>query len=98
MGVLVAGAHGRTARRLVRMLVGIGHEARGLVRKEEQLADVEADGAQPVLVDLENDEVDGRVGEAVAGRDAVVFAAGAGPGSGEGRKETMDYGGAARRE
>jgi uncharacterized protein YbjT (DUF2867 family) len=69
---------------------------RGLVRKEEQLADVEADGAEPVLVDLENDEVDGRVGEAVAGCDAVVFAAGAGPGSGEARKETMDYGGAAK--
>lgn len=96
MKVLVAGAHGKTARRLVRTLVGNGHEVRGLVRKEEQLADVEADGAEPVLVDLENDEVDGRVGEAVAGCDAVVFAAGAGPGSGEARKETMDYGGAAK--
>ena len=96
MRVLVAGAHGKTARRLVRTLVGNGHEVRGVVRKEEQLADVEADGAEPVLVDLENDEVDGRVGEAVAGCDAVVFAAGAGPGSGEARKETMDYGGAAK--
>ncbi len=96
MRVLVAGAHGKTARRLVRTLVRNGHEVRGLVRKEEQLADVEADGAEPMLVDLENDEVDGRVGEAVAGCDAVVFAAGAGPGSGEARKETMDYGGAAK--
>ena len=96
MKVLVAGAHGKTARRLVRTLVGNGHEVRGLVRKEDQLADVEADGAEPALVDLENDEVDGRVGEAVAGCDAVVFAAGAGPGSGEARKETMDYGGAAK--
>ena len=96
MRVLVAGAHGKTARRLVRTLVGNGHEVRGLVRKEEQLADVEADGAEPVLVDLENDEADGSVGEAVAGCDAVVFAAGAGPGSGEARKETMDYGGAAK--
>ena len=96
MKVLVAGAHGKTARSLVRTLVENGHEVRGLVRKKEQLADVEADGAEPVLVDLENDEVDGRVGEAVAGCDAVVFAAGAGPGSGEARKETMDYGGAAK--
>lgn len=96
MKVLVAGAHGKTARRLVRMLVENGHEVRGLVRKEGQLADVEADGAEPVLVDLENDEVEGRVGEAVAGCDAVVFAAGAGAGSGEARKETMDYGGAAK--
>lgn len=96
MKVLVAGAHGKTARHLVRMLAGNGHEVRGLVRKEDQLSEVDADGAEPVLVDLENDEVEGRVGEAVAGCDAVVFAAGAGPGSGEARKETMDYGGAAK--
>jgi uncharacterized protein YbjT (DUF2867 family) len=96
MRVLVAGAHGKTARRLVRTLVENGHEVRGLVRKQEQLADVEADGAEPALVDLESDAVDGRVGEAVAGCDAVVFAAGAGPGSGEARKETMDYGSAAK--
>ena len=96
MKVLVAGAHGKTARRLVRMLVDDGHEVRGLVRKEEQMPDVEADGAEPVLVDLEEEEVEGGVGEAVEGCDAIVFAAGAGPGSGAARKETMDYGGAAK--
>ena len=96
MRVLVAGAHGKTARRLVRMLVEDGHEVRGLVRKEEQTGDVEADGAEPVLVDLEAEEVEGGVGEAVEGCDAIVFAAGAGPGSGDERKETMDYGGAAK--
>jgi uncharacterized protein YbjT (DUF2867 family) len=32
----------------------------------------------------------------VEGCDAVIFAAGAGPGSGAARKETMDYGGAAK--
>ena len=96
MKVLVAGAHGKTARRLVRMLVDDGHEVRGLVRKEEQMPDVEADGAEPVLVDLEEEEVEGGVGGAVEGCDAIVFAAGAGPGSGAARKETMDYGGAAK--
>ena len=96
MKVLVAGARGKTARRLTRIFVQNGHEVRGLVRKEGQLSDVEADGAEPVLVDLENDEVDGAVGDAVAGCDAVVFAAGAGPGSGEARKASMDYGGAAK--
>jgi uncharacterized protein YbjT (DUF2867 family) len=94
--VLIAGAHGKTARRLTRMLVEDGHEVRGLVRKEEQTADVGADGAEPVLVDLEAEEVEGGIGEAVEGCDAVVFAAGAGPGSGDARKETMDYGGAAK--
>jgi uncharacterized protein YbjT (DUF2867 family) len=94
--VLIAGAHGKTARRLVRMLVADGHEVRGLVRKEEQASDVEADGAQPVVVDLEAEKVEGGVGRAVEGCDAIVFAAGAGPGSGAARKETMDYGGAAK--
>jgi uncharacterized protein YbjT (DUF2867 family) len=96
MKVLVAGAHGKTARRLVRMLVDDGHEVRGLVRKREQMPDVEADGAEPVLVDLEEEKVEGGVGDAVEGCDAIVFAAGAGPGSGAARKETMDYGGAAK--
>ena len=96
MRVLIAGAHGKTARRLTRMLVEDGHEVRGLVRKEEQTGDVEADGAEPVLVDLETEEVEGGVGMAVEGCDAIVFAAGAGPGSGDARKETMDYGGAAK--
>src|SRR5215204_1477684 len=96
MKVLVAGAHGKTARRLVRILTEDGHEVRGLVRKEEQMPDVEADGAEAVLVDLEEEEVEGRIGEAVEGCEAIVFAAGAGPGSGAARKETMDYGGAAK--
>jgi len=96
MKVLVAGAHGKTARLLVRMLVGDGHEVRGLIRKDDQVPDVESDGAEPVVVDLEEAEVEGAIGEAVEACDAVVFAAGAGPGSGAARKETMDYGGAAK--
>ncbi len=80
MKVLVAGAHGKTARRLVRILTEDGHEVRGLVRTEEQMPDVEADGAEAVLVDLEEEEVDGAVGRAVEGCDAVIFAAGAGAG------------------
>jgi putative NADH-flavin reductase len=94
--VLVAGAHGKTARRLVRMLAEDGHEVTGLVRKEEQTGDVEADCAEPVVVDLEAEEVGGGIGRAVEGCEAIVFAAGAGPGSGAERKETMDYGGAAK--
>src|SRR5215204_843510 len=96
MKVLVAGAHGKTARRLVRMLAEDGHQVRGVVRKEEQMPDVEADGAGPMLVDLEKEGVEGAVGRAVEGCDAVIFAAGAGPGSGAARKETMDYGGAVK--
>jgi uncharacterized protein YbjT (DUF2867 family) len=96
MIVLVAGANGKTARSLVRMLVEEDHKVRGLVRKEEQLSEVKQNGAEPVLVDLEEEEVEGAVGRAVEGCDAIVFAAGAGPGSGAARKETMDYGGAVK--
>ena len=78
------------------MLAEGGHEVRGLVRKEEQLPEVEADGAEAVLCDLESETVEGGVGEAVEACDAIVFAAGAGPGSGAARKETMDFGGAAK--
>ena len=78
------------------MLVEGGHEVRGLVRKEDQLPEVEAEGAEAVLCDLESETVEGGVGEAVEGCDAIVFAAGAGPGSGAARKETMDFGGAAK--
>lgn len=96
MKVIVAGAHGNTARRLVRLLVADGHEVRGLVRNEDHMAKVGSDGAEPVLCDLESEEADGAIGRAVAGCDAIIFAAGAGPGSGDARKETMDYGGAAK--
>lgn len=95
MKVVVAGAAGNTASKLLRRLAERGHEARGLVRKEGQLSQVERLGAEPWLLDLE-DAGPEEVGRAVEGCDAVVFAAGAGPGSGAERKQTMDYGGAVR--
>jgi nucleoside-diphosphate-sugar epimerase len=92
MDVLVAGAHGQIARRLNRLLVREGHTARGLIRNPDHVADLEADGAHPILCDLERDDPRQFVG----GADAIVFAAGAGPGSGDARKQTMDYGGAVK--
>jgi uncharacterized protein YbjT (DUF2867 family) len=93
MDVVVAGGHGKIALRLERLLPARGDRVRGLVRKREQFEDVSAAGAEPVLADLE-DDID--LGPAVQGADAVVFAAGAGPGSGPERKRTMDYGGAVK--
>lgn len=93
MDVVIAGGHGQIALRLARLLSGRGDQVRGLVRKREQFEDVSAAGAEPVLADLE-DDVD--LGPAVQGADAVVFAAGAGPGSGPERKQTMDFGGAVK--
>jgi nucleoside-diphosphate-sugar epimerase len=92
LAVLVAGAHGKIGQRLVRRLAAAGHRPSGLVRRPEQARRIEELGGRPVVVDLEG-EVDPGV---VDGADAVVFTAGAGPGSGAARKETMDYGGAAK--
>jgi uncharacterized protein YbjT (DUF2867 family) len=72
-----------------------GHTARSLIRNPEHERDVRDAGAEPVLCDLEAAGED-EVAKAVRGADAVVFAAGAGPGSGPARKETMDYGGAVK--
>jgi len=93
MDVVIAGGHGQIAMRLERLLVEGGHRARGLIRKPEQASDLEALGAEAVVCDLEAGD---DVADAVAGADAVVFAAGAGPGSGAERKRTMDYGGAVK--
>jgi uncharacterized protein YbjT (DUF2867 family) len=91
--VAIAGGHGQIARRLTRLLVARGDRVRGLIRNPEHADDLRADGAEPVVVDLESASVD-EVAAAVEGADAVVFAAGAGPGSGAERKATMDRDGA----
>ena len=93
MRVVVAGAHGQVARRLVRLLADRGDDVLGLVRNPDHVVDVLADGGRGVVVDLEKASVE-EVAWALADTDAVVFAAGAGPGSGAARKDTVDRGGA----
>jgi uncharacterized protein YbjT (DUF2867 family) len=92
MDVLIAGGHGKIARRLSRLLARHGDTPRGLIRNPDHAADLESDGAHPVLCDLERDDVRPHVG----GADAIVFAAGAGPGSGDERKRTVDLGAAVK--
>ncbi|MEA2456860.1 MAG: hypothetical protein QOI45_3122, partial [Thermoleophilaceae bacterium] len=93
MDVVIAGGHGKVARRLARLLVARGDRVRGLIRKPEHADDLRADGSEPVLCDL---EAAGpfEVARAIEGADAIVFAAGAGPGSGPERKLTIDRDGA----
>src|SRR4051812_1902977 len=79
--------------RLLRLLASDGHRGRGLIRNPDQAADLEALGAEAVVCDLEASD---DVASCVAGADAVVFAAGAGPGSGPERKRTLDLGGAVK--
>jgi nucleoside-diphosphate-sugar epimerase len=89
MRVVIAGGHGKIALILEQLLAARGDEPVGLIRNPSQRSDLEAVGAQAVVLDLENSTVD-RVAEALHGADAVVFAAGAGPGSGVARKQTVD--------
>jgi uncharacterized protein YbjT (DUF2867 family) len=93
--IAIAGGHGKVARRLARLLVGRGDRVMGLIRNPAHADDLRADGSEPVLCDLEAATVN-EVAGAVDGADAVVFAAGAGSGSGVGRKWTMDRDGAVK--
>jgi len=93
MRIVVAGAHGQVARRLGRLLSARGDSVVGLIRNPDHRGDLEADGVTPVVLDLEQATVD-QVAEVLSGADAVVFAAGAGPGSGIPRKDTVDRGAA----
>jgi uncharacterized protein YbjT (DUF2867 family) len=95
MVVAIAGGHGKIGQRLARLLSASGNEVRSLIRHEAQADEVRGDGVEPVVCDLEQAGAD-EVAQAVGSVDAVVFAAGAGPGSGPERKETMDYGGAVK--
>jgi len=89
MKVVVAGGHGKIARILLRLLARRGDDGVGIIRNPDQAADLTAVGATPVVLDLEHTRLDD-LADSLAGADAVVFAAGAGPGSGVQRKYTVD--------
>ena len=89
MRVVIAGGHGQIALHLERMLAARGDIPVGIVRNAAHVADLEQAGASAVVLDLEHSSV-AQVADVVTGADAVVFSAGAGPGSGAARKLTVD--------
>jgi len=91
MKITVVGAHGSIAQLLHPKLIENGHTVRGIIRKEEQAETLREMGVEPQITDIEK-ETD--ISDSVGDADAVVFAAGAGPGSGEERKYTVDRDGA----
>lgn len=93
MRVVIAGGHGQIALLLEERLSRRGDQPVGLVRNPDHVADLESRGAEAVVIDLEKAGVDD-LAAVVEGADAVVFAAGGGPGSGVERKETVDKGAA----
>jgi uncharacterized protein YbjT (DUF2867 family) len=91
MRVVIAGGHGKIALLLEQLLAQRGDQAVGLIRNPAHAGEVSAAGAVAAVCDLEAASVD-EVAALLNGADAVVFAAGAGPGSGMSRKDTVDRG------
>jgi uncharacterized protein YbjT (DUF2867 family) len=94
MRVVIAGGHGKIALLLERLLAGRGDQAVGLIRNPAQAADVQQAGAEAAVCDLEAASAEDVAG-LLSGAAAVVFAAGAGPGSGVPRKDSVDRGASA---
>jgi cytosine deaminase len=90
MRIVIAGGHGQIALRLERLLAGRGDEAAGIIRDPAQADDLRAVGAEPLVHDLEHASVE-EIAGVLDGADAAVFAAGAGPGSGLTRKQSVDH-------
>jgi uncharacterized protein YbjT (DUF2867 family) len=93
MDVVVIGGHGQIALELLRLLAARGDTGRGVIRNPDHVADLEEAGAEAIVFDIEKDD---DLAAAIGPADAIVFAAGAGPGSGPERKVTVDLGGAVK--
>lgn len=89
MRIVIAGGHGQIARHLEPTLVARGDSVLGIVRNPAHVAALEQDGAEALLLDLERSSYRD-LARHLAGADVVVFAAGAGPGSGPERKRSVD--------
>jgi uncharacterized protein YbjT (DUF2867 family) len=92
MRIAIAGGHGKIGQRLIARLVDRGDEVRSIDRNPDYAEELRAAGAEPVTCDLEA-ATEEDVAKAIGSVDAIVFSAGAGPGSGPERKWTIDYGG-----
>ena len=87
--IAVVGGHGKVARHLHPLLVAAGHTPVALVRREEYRAELEGQGAEVRLLDIEGEDAAG-FARAFEGCHAVVFAAGGGPDGNIERKRTVD--------
>jgi uncharacterized protein YbjT (DUF2867 family) len=87
--VVIAGGNGKIALILEKLLAERGDSVAGLIRNPAQIDDLKKAGAEAIVLDLESATTD-ELAPHLSGADAVVFAAGAGPGSGAARKTTVD--------
>jgi uncharacterized protein YbjT (DUF2867 family) len=86
MRVLVIGANGNTATRLVRRLAASRHDPVAMIRNPEQRPKFDEMGVPTVVADLEYP-----IDHAVRGCDAVIFAAGSGSGTGKDKTVLVDH-------
>src|SRR3984885_11335059 len=91
MRVVIAGGHGKIALLAERLLAGRGDQVAGLIRNPAQAAEVQQAGADAVVCDLETAAAED-VAVRLSGGAAGVFAAGAGPGGGAPRKDSVARG------
>jgi uncharacterized protein YbjT (DUF2867 family) len=77
--IIVIGGHGKVALHLARILSERGDQVTSVFRNPDHTDDVAAAGAEPVTADIENLDTDA-LAALLAGKDAVVFAAGTGGG------------------
>ncbi|RBP67911.1 putative NAD(P)-binding protein [Brevibacterium sanguinis] len=92
MHIAIVGGHGQIALKATELLLTAGHEVTSIIRRPEQVEEIEALGAQARVCDVETADA-AELAAAIAGADALVFAAGAGPGSTIEAKRGIDLGG-----
>jgi uncharacterized protein YbjT (DUF2867 family) len=89
--VLVIGANGNTATRVIEGLVNGPHDPVAMIRQPDQRAKFDALGVPTVLADLEYP-----IDHALQGADAIIFAAGSGGKTGKDKTVLVDHIGAIR--
>lgn len=76
---IMIGGHGKVAMRTTPRLIEEGHSVTAVIRKPEQVQEVEAVGAKVLLLDIETATVND-FADAFRGKAGVIWAAGAGGG------------------
>ena len=77
--ILLIGGHGKVALLLEPLLQSAGHHVTAVIRGGDQAPDVAATGATPLVIDIEQLDLD-QTANLVAGNDIVIWSAGAGGG------------------
>lgn len=92
--VVIIGGHGKIALLAAPKLGSHGLEVESVIRNPEHRDEISALGATPVVLDIEQADIDS-LAEQFAGAKAVIFSAGAGGGSPE-RTRAVDFEAAVR--